>query len=151
MKATSQLSKTTINGQVYEVSVDLAHVPPSRRKGHSALRVNNGKLEKFDPHPEEPPIKPLHDRVLIRRIPDAEPLLAVPQVAQRGIGEGESRQMKGVIVAVGPGKNDEDGDFCPTTVKPGQTVYFNGRWNDWKDAPKGMALIQEGDIMGYAE
>ena len=64
--------------------------------------------------------------------------------------------IKGVVVAVGPGKRDEDGDLVPLDVKPGDKVLFNSKWNDFSAAEHGrplplghdekLHLVQEADI-----
>ena len=66
-------------------------------------------------------MKPLADRVLIKRI--EEPGLIKLTDATNSI--------KGVVLAVGPGKRDEDGDLVPLDVRPGDKVLFNSRWNDF--------------------
>lgn len=119
---------------------------------------------------EQIPFQPTLDRVLIRRLParrlgicDAKAggdrgLLQNPNcvdvVANQADGShGDYRRVGilGVIVAVGPGKFDEEKwKFYPTTVKPGEVVMFT-EWNDWADAPEGLYLVREGDIWGHYE
>lgn len=111
-------------------------------------------------------LKPLQDRVLVRRLPLPQGIIIAPDGAGAANG---STLREGIILAVGPGKYDEDGDFQPTTVKPGQRVMFNARWNDFahgelrgtdcdgegpleRPLPLGadasIHLIQEADIAG---
>jgi co-chaperonin GroES (HSP10) len=93
-------------------------------------------------------IQPRNDRVLIRRIDEQKGLITLTD-APKGL--------KGTVLAVGPGKCDEDGDFQPTVVKPGDTVLFNSKWNDfakdyYDDLPLGadrtLHLVQEADVFG---
>src|ERR1700688_1968934 len=92
-------------------------------------------------------IQPRHDRVLIRRIDEHKGLIVLTD-APKGL--------KGTVLALGPGKWDEDGDFQPTVVKPGDLVLFNSKWNDFsKDhyddfpiwADPYLHLIQEADVL----
>ena len=93
-------------------------------------------------------IQPRGDRVLIQRIEESS-LIQLTD-APKGI--------KGVVVAVGPGKRDEDGDLVPLDVKPGDKVLFNSKWNDFGAAEHGrplplgadptLHLVQEADIFG---
>lgn len=64
-------------------------------------------------------IKPLANRVLVKR--------SKAQTSKGGILLPDSAQEKpkeGVVVAVGPGKIDEDGKIVPMNVKEGDTVLF---------------------------
>lgn len=67
-----------------------------------------------------------------------------------------SKSILGRIVAVGPGKRDPESpkQRIPLEVKPGDTVYFNSRWNnlgdnyetvDWRYDDR-MHLVQQADI-----
>ena len=65
-------------------------------------------------------IRPLHDRVLIKRV-DAEDKtsggLIIPDTAKE-------KPIKAEVVAVGAGKRDKDGKLHPLDVKPGDRVLF---------------------------
>jgi co-chaperonin GroES (HSP10) len=69
-------------------------------------------------------LQPLHDRVLIRRLEEPSPVTLTDQ--PKGI--------KGVVLAVGPGKWIEgiNGGMVrrKPEVKPGDVVLFNSKWND---------------------
>jgi chaperonin GroES len=92
-----------------------------------------------------PPIQPLHDRVLVRLIPEeSKSLLIIPDIAK-------SKSILGEVVAVGPGKRRNNGSRQPMNVKPGDRVRFNSKWNDWESLPDELHLIQEGDIFGIIE
>ena len=68
--------------------------------------------------------RPLHDRVVVKRI-DAEEKTAggiiIPDTAKEKPSQGE-------IVAVGPGGRDEAGKLIPIDVKVGDRVLF-GKWS----------------------
>src|ERR1039457_7359466 len=84
-------------------------------------------------------LRPLNDRVLVRRIQSPEPAaIVVPDCAQQP-------SLIGEVVAVGPGKRREDGSRQPLDVKPGQLVAF-GNFTDFDD--NDLVLIQEADIRG---
>jgi chaperonin GroES len=74
--------------------------------------------------------QPMGDSVLIERL---EPIERKPgsEIVLTDIKHtGEMLLRKGRVLAVGPGKRDEDGDRVPCDVKPGDLVIFNARWND---------------------
>ena len=64
--------------------------------------------------------RPLHDRVVVRRIDDESKTaggIIIPDSAQEKPSEGE-------VVAVGDGARDDDGDRIPLDVKVGDRVLF---------------------------
>jgi chaperonin GroES len=83
-------------------------------------------------------IRPLSDRVLVRRLPEPplSALIIIPEIAQ-------PESMLGEVVAVGPGKRFEDGTRRPMEIKVGDLVRF-GQFNDHQDGD--LVLIMEGDI-----
>ena len=90
-------------------------------------------------------IRPLHDRVLIRRL-DSEAKSAggiiIPDTAQEKPAEGE-------IVAAGNGVRGEDGTIHPLDVKAGDKVLF-GKWSGTEVKIDGeeLVIMKESDIMG---
>src|ERR1700675_287195 len=69
-------------------------------------------------------LRPLQDRVLIRRVePEAKTSggIFIPDTAQE-------KPMEGEIVSVGPGIRDEEGKLHPLDVKRGDRVLF-GKWS----------------------
>ena len=89
--------------------------------------------------------RPLHDRVLVRRIEAEEKTaggIIIPDNAKEKPSEGE-------IVAVGEGTRDDDGDRIPLDVKVGDRVLF-GKWSGTEVKVDGEDLIimKESDIMG---
>ena len=66
-------------------------------------------------------LKPLNDRVLVKRLESEEKTaggLYIPASAK-------DNPSKGQVVAVGPGKMDDNGKRIPMAVKPGDEVLFN--------------------------
>ncbi|WP_128891698.1 co-chaperone GroES [Erythrobacter sp. HKB08] len=89
--------------------------------------------------------RPLHDRVLVRRI-EADQKTAggiiIPDSAQEKPSEGE-------VVAVGEGARDDDGDRIALDVKAGDRVLF-GKWSgtEVKIDGEDLLIMKESDIMG---
>jgi chaperonin GroES len=92
--------------------------------------------------------RPLHDRVVVRRI-DADEKSAggiiIPDTAKEKPQQGE-------VVAVGPGARDEQGRLTPLDVKAGDTVLF-GKWSGTEVKIDGeeLLIMKESDIMGVLE
>lgn len=89
--------------------------------------------------------RPLHDRVVIRRVNQEEKSrggIIIPDTAQE-------KPMEGEIVAVGPGARGDDGTVRPLDVKAGDRVLF-GKWSGTEVKIDGDELIimKESDIMG---
>ena len=89
--------------------------------------------------------RPLHDRVLVRRI-EADTKTAggiiIPDSAQEKPSEGE-------IVAAGDGARDDDGERIALDVKVGDRVLF-GKWGgtEVKIDGEDLLIMKESDIMG---
>ena len=92
--------------------------------------------------------RPLHDRVLVRRI-DAEERTAggiiIPDTAKEKPQEGE-------VIATGPGGRNEQGQLVPLDVKPGDRVLF-GKWSgtEVKIDGKELLIMKESDLLGVVE
>jgi chaperonin GroES len=89
--------------------------------------------------------RPLHDRVLVRRIEAEEKTaggIIIPDSAKEKPSEGE-------IVAVGSGTRAEDGKVTPLDVKAGDRVLF-GKWSGTEVKLDGedLLIMKETDIMG---
>ena len=89
--------------------------------------------------------RPLHDRVLIRRIEAEEKTkggILIPDTAQE-------KPMEGEVVAVGAGARGEDGKVQPLDVKAGDRVLF-GKWSGTEVKLEGeeLLIMKESDIMG---
>ena len=89
--------------------------------------------------------RPLHDRVVVRRI-DAEEKskggIIIPDTAKEKPQEGE-------VIAVGPGGRDEAGQLINPDVKEGDRVLF-GKWSGTEVKLDGdeLLIMKESDIMG---
>ena len=92
--------------------------------------------------------RPLHDRVVVRRI-DAEEKskggIIIPDTAKEKPQEGE-------VIAAGPGARDEAGKVQPLDVKAGDRVLF-GKWSGTEVRIDGedLLIMKESDIMGVVE
>ena len=93
-------------------------------------------------------IKPLHDRVLVRRIEQDQKTaggIIIPDTAQEKPQEGE-------VVAAGSGARSEDGRITPLGVKAGDRILF-GKWSGTEVKVEGeeLLIMKESDIMGVIE
>ena len=92
--------------------------------------------------------RPLHDRVVVKRI-DAEEKSAggiiIPDTAKEKPSQGE-------VVAVGPGARDESGKVVALDLKVGDIVLF-GKWSGTEVKLDGedLLIMKESDIMGVIE
>jgi chaperonin GroES len=92
--------------------------------------------------------RPLHDRVVVRRI-ESEAKTAggiiIPDTAQEKPQEGE-------VIAVGPGARDETGKLVPLDVKAGDLILF-GKWSgtEVKIDGREYLIMKESDVMGIIE
>ena len=92
--------------------------------------------------------RPLHDRVLVRRIEADEKTaggIIIPDSAKEKPSEGE-------IVSVGSGARAEDGTITPLDVKAGDRVLF-GKWSGTEVSIDGedLLIMKESDILGIIE
>src|SRR5271167_2144819 len=92
--------------------------------------------------------RPLHDRVVVRRL-DAEEKSAggiiIPDTAQE-------KPMEGEVVAAGPGARNEQGQIVALEVKAGDHILF-GKWSGTEVKLDGeeLLIMKESDIMGIIE
>ena len=92
--------------------------------------------------------RPLHDRVLVRRL-EGETKTAggviIPDTAQE-------KPMEGEVVAAGSGARAEDGSITPMDVKKGDRILF-GKWSGTEVKMNGeeLLIMKESDIMGIIE
>jgi chaperonin GroES len=89
--------------------------------------------------------RPLHDRVLVRRLESEEKTaggIIIPDTAQEKPQEGE-------IIAAGSGNKSEDGKVTPLDLKVGDKVLF-GKWSGTEVKIDGeeLCIMKESDIMG---
>ena len=92
--------------------------------------------------------RPLHDRVLIRRVEQEAKTtggILIPDTAQE-------KPMEGDVIAVGPGARGGDGKVHPLDVKAGDRVLF-GKWSGTEIKIDGeeLMIMKESDIMGLLE
>ena len=92
--------------------------------------------------------RPLHDRVVVRRLNAEEKTsggIIIPDTAKE-------KPMEGEIVAVGPGARNEKGELVALDVKAGDRVLF-GKWSgtEVKLDVEELLIMKESDIMGVIE
>ena len=93
-------------------------------------------------------VRPLQDRVLIRRVAEEEKTkggIIIPDTAKEKPAEGE-------VIAVGSGKADDKGTLRPLQVKKGDRVLF-GKYsgNEIKIDGIDHLILREDDILGVLE
>ena len=92
--------------------------------------------------------RPLHDRVVVRRITAEEKTaggIIIPDTAREKPQEGE-------VIAVGAGARNEQGQVVALDVKAGDRVLF-GKWSGTEVKLDGeeLLIMKESDIMGIVE
>ena len=92
--------------------------------------------------------RPLHDRVLVRRVEAEEKTaggIIIPDTAKEKPQEGE-------VIAVGSGARNEQGEITPLEVKQGDRILF-GKWSGTEVRIDGedLLIMKESDIMGVIE
>jgi chaperonin GroES len=93
-------------------------------------------------------IRPLQDRVIVRRIEEAEKTkggIIIPDTAKE-------KPMEGKIIAVGKGKVLEDGKIHPLDVKAGDRILFaKYAGTEVKIDGEEHLIMREDDILGVIE
>jgi chaperonin GroES len=89
--------------------------------------------------------RPLHDRVLVRRIEAQEKTaggIIIPDTAQEKPAEGE-------VVAIGTGARAEGGSITPLDLKAGDRILF-GKWSGTEVKLDGedLLIMKESDVLG---
>ena len=92
--------------------------------------------------------RPLHDRVVVRRIDSEEKTtggIIIPDTAKEKPQEGE-------VVAAGPGARNEKGELVPLELKAGDHVLF-GKWSgtEVKIDGEDLLIMKESDVLGVIE
>jgi len=90
-------------------------------------------------------IRPLHDRVIVRRIEEGEQVrggIIIPDTAKEKPQEGE-------VIAAGEGKRKDDGSRQALDVKPGDRVLF-GKYSgsEIKIDGEELLIMREDEILG---
>ena len=93
-------------------------------------------------------VRPLHDRVLVRRIESEEKTaggIIIPDSAKE-------KPMEGEIISVGTGHKSEDGKVTALDVKAGDTVLFT-KWagTEVKVEGEDLMIMKESDILAIVE
>ena len=93
-------------------------------------------------------IRPLHDRVIVKRLEEVRTTasgIVIPDTATEKPDQGE-------VIAVGPGKKDENGKVIALDVKVGDKVLF-GKYAGQTVKVDGeeVLVMREDDIMGVVE
>jgi chaperonin GroES len=88
-------------------------------------------------------VRPLHDRVLVKRVEGEEKTAAgiiIPDTAKE-------KQSQGLVIAVGEGKRDEGGKRIPLDVKVNDRVLF-GKYSgtEVKVGVEELLILREDDI-----
>jgi len=89
--------------------------------------------------------KPLHDRVLVRRVQGEEKTkggLIIPENAKEKPAEGE-------VISCGPGARKDSGELIAPTVQAGDKILF-GKWSGTEVTIDGeeLLIMKESDILG---
>jgi chaperonin GroES len=97
---------------------------------------------------QETKIKPLQDRVLVRRVQAEEKTesgIIIPDTAKE-------KPQKGEVIAVGPGKLLENGNKLTPTVKPGDKILFSKyAGTEIEINNEEYLIMREDDILGILE
>ena len=93
-------------------------------------------------------VKPLHDRILIKRVEEKETVkggIIIPDTAKEKPQEGE-------VIAVGGGKKTEEGKVIPLDVKAGDRILF-GKYSgtEIKIDDQEYLIIREDEVLGIIE
>jgi chaperonin GroES len=93
-------------------------------------------------------LRPLHDRVVVRRLEGEEKSkggIVIPDIAREKPREGE-------IVAVGPGVRDNAGTLMPLDVKVGDRIIFE-KWSgsEVTIADENLLVMKESDVIGIVD
>ena len=92
--------------------------------------------------------RPLHDRVLVRRIEADEKTaggIIIPDTVKEKPSQGE-------VIAVGPGGRDETGKLIPIDIEAGDRVLF-GKWSgtEVKIDGEDLLIMKESDLLGVID
>jgi len=92
--------------------------------------------------------RPLHDRILIKRIEEKE-------TAKGGIiipDSAKEKQQEGEVIAVGNGRKTDDGKIIPLDVKAGDRILF-GKYSgtEIKVDNEDLLILKEEEVLGVVE
>jgi len=111
-------------------------------------RGGESKSGQIDKEQKPMNIRPLHDRILIKRIEEKETIkggIIIPDTAKEKPQEGE-------VVAVGKGKKTEEGKVIPLDVKAGDRILF-GKYSgtEIKVEDQEYLILREEEVLGVIE
>src|SRR3989338_11357995 len=93
-------------------------------------------------------IVPIADRVLVKReekeVTKSAGGIIIPDTAQK------EKSKIGTVVAVGPGRTNDEGQLIPNSIKPGSKIIFNAGWDnevDMGEKDEEYFLVKESDIL----
>ena len=91
---------------------------------------------------------PLHDRILVRRIEEGEPIrggIIIPDSAKE-------KPMEGEVIAVGKGKSNDEGKVFPLDVKGGNRILF-GKYSGTEIKIDGeeFLIMREEEVLGIVK
>ncbi|APG95100.1 co-chaperonin GroES (plasmid) [Sinorhizobium americanum] len=118
------------------------------RVGSSRMRRGGASKNLFVHEVSDMTFRPLHDRILVRRIEAEEKTaggIIIPDTAKEKPQEGE-------VIAVGPGARDDSGKLVELDVKAGDRILF-GKWSGTEIKLDGeeLLIMKESDVMGVIE
>jgi chaperonin GroES len=121
---------------------------PAPRPGLVIRSDLEGKSNSLFVQEENMKFRPLHDRIVVRRVDSEEKTkggIIIPDTAKEKPQEGE-------VIAVGPGARDEHGQITALDVKVGDRVLF-GKWSGTEIKLDGedLLIMKESDVMGVIE
>jgi chaperonin GroES len=93
-------------------------------------------------------LRPLGDRILVQRVEEEEKSkggIIIPDTAKE-------KPQEGKVIAVGPGKLDEDGERIPMDLKPGDRILF-GKYSgsEVKIDLEEYLIMHQDDVLGVIE
>jgi chaperonin GroES len=93
-------------------------------------------------------LRPLHDRILIKRVEDKQTVkggILIPDTAKE-------KPQEGAVVAVGTGRKDKDGKLVPLDVKAGDRILF-GKFSgtEIKLDNEEYLILREEEVLGIIE
>jgi chaperonin GroES len=94
-------------------------------------------------------IRPLHDRLIVKRVEDQE------QKSAGGIiipDSAKEKPQEGKVLAVGKGKTNDDGKTIPLDVKAGDRILF-GKYSGSEIKVEGeeCLILREDEVLGVIE
>ena len=92
-------------------------------------------------------LRPLHDRIIVQRLEDAQRTgaIVIPDSAKE-------KPLQGKVLAAGLGKSKDDGTRLPLDVKPGDTILF-GKYAGQEVSVDGVdyLIMKEDDVLAVQE